>query len=188
MRHTIEVETGLLTSAIFLKSPNYNDRPKNTIIDLLVLHNISLPPGKFGTGDVESLFLNELTISAHPFYQILEGVKLSAHLFIKRDGTFIQFVPFYLRAWHAGISCFEGRANCNDYSIGIELEGTDDIPYAHEQYHSLALITAEIMRTYPSITKERIVGHQTIAPGRKTDPGPSFNWLDFYSLLEKEVP
>lgn len=183
----IDLKTGLLSDAEFLPSPNYNSRPDKDCISLLVIHNISLPPGKFGGDDVERLFLNQLDCKSDS-YKSLEGLKVSAHLYIKRDGKIIQFVPFHLRAWHAGVSSFDDIPNCNDYSIGIELEGTDDIPYTVEQYNKLAFTTAEIMRIYPSIGKERIVGHNTIAPNRKTDPGPSFDWSLFYSLLEKEVP
>lgn len=183
----IDVLSGLITPAKLLLSPNYNQRPSDSVIDLLVIHNISLPRGEFGGDCVEKLFLNQLDCNLHPTFRSLENLKVSSHIFIRRDGTVIQFVPFHLRAWHAGESSFEGKKNCNDYSIGIELEGTDDLPYTENQYQFLSVIAAQIMRSYPAITQQRIVGHQTIAPGRKTDPGPSFDWEKFRAILEKEI-
>jgi AmpD protein len=152
-----------------------------------VIHNISLPPGEFGSGAVEEFFLNKLNCDSLTAYQSLKNVRVSAHLFIRRDGSVIQFVPLHLRAWHAGVSSYGGKENCNDFSIGIELEGTDLELYTTIQYEHLVKITAEIMKHYSSITKERIVGHETIAPKRKTDPGPSFKWDCFFTLLEKEI-
>lgn len=184
--YTID-DSGYLAPAIISLSPNYNKRPEDCDIDLLVLHNISLPPGEFGGDHVHQFFHNTLDYDLHPFYRSLKNVQVSSHLFIRREGQVIQFVPFELRAWHAGVSNFGGRERCNDFSIGIELEGTDDISYTSLQYRELCLVTAEIMKRYPKITIDRIVSHEQIAPDRKTDPGPSFDWHYFRTLLEKEV-
>lgn len=179
----IDTLSGLLTAAKYSHSPNFDERPIGTAIGLLVIHGISLPPGEFGSEDVEALFTNTLDITKHPYFQTLEGVKVSSHLFIRRDGEIIQFVPFSKRAWHAGRSAFLGRENCNDFSIGIELEGTDTLPYTDAQYQQLASCTKAIMRAYPDITQDRIVGHSDIAPGRKTDPGHSFDWDRYRQLI-----
>lgn len=156
-------------------------------IDLLVIHNISLPAGQFGGNEVVDFFQNRLDLTLHPTFKSLKDLKVSAHLLIRRGGDIIQFVPFHLRAWHAGKSVHMGRTDCNDFSIGIELEGTDEILYTDEQYYQLTLVAAALVKQYPSITLDRIVGHQTIAPTRKTDPGPSFDWKQFLHSLEKEV-
>jgi AmpD protein len=160
-------------------SPNCDPRPPDTEIDLLVLHNISLPPGEFGGRWIDDLFHNRLDPQAHPYFRYIAGMKVSAHLLIRRDGSAIQYVPLRLRAWHAGVSCFRGRERCNDFSVGIELEGTDHTPFTSPQYASLARLTREIMNQYPAITPERLTGHSDIAPGRKTDPGPAFDWDRF---------
>lgn len=157
-------------------SPNFNQRPDPEDVDLLVIHNISLPPGQFGGDSIERFFTNCLDHSLHPFFKEIEGVEVSAHLLVRRDGSVIQFVPLNRRAWHAGRSQFEGRENCNDFSIGIELEGTDICPYTDEQYAVLAKLTADIQQLYPKITDDRIKGHCDIAPERKTDPGEAFDW------------
>jgi AmpD protein len=170
------IEDGWLATARRLPSPNANERPAGCAIDLLVIHNISLPPGEFGTGCVERLFCNTLDCAEHPWFECLRGLAVSAHLLIARDGSCTQFVPFGQRAWHAGASSFDGRENCNDYSIGVELEGTDDDPYTDAQYDALARVARLLMREYPGITIGRIVGHAHVAPGRKTDPGPAFDW------------
>jgi AmpD protein len=179
----LDPSTGLLDGARQAPSPNCDARPANCDIDLLVIHNISLPPGEFGGPHIESLFLNALDPKAHPYFADICGMKVSAHLLIRRGGEILQFVPLHLRAWHAGESCFEGRTVCNDFSIGIELEGSDDHPYEREQYAALAEVARTLMAAYPGITPERIVGHSDIAPGRKTDPGPSFDWERLRSLL-----
>ncbi|MBD1581750.1 1,6-anhydro-N-acetylmuramyl-L-alanine amidase AmpD [Pseudoalteromonas sp. S16_S37] len=163
----------------------YNDRPEQEEISLLVIHNISLPAGQFGTPYVDALFCGTLDCSAHPSFVDLEGLKVSAHCFIKRDGRVLQYVPFSKRAWHAGVSSFAGREHCNDFSIGIELEGTDDCAYSEAQYNQLAAITTQLMQAYPAITKQRIVGHCDIAPGRKTDPGDAFQWSQFFNQLKQ---
>jgi N-acetyl-anhydromuramoyl-L-alanine amidase len=164
-------------------SYNFNQRPDNTEIDLLVIHNISLPPGEFGGGNVQAFFQNRLDPNAHPYFATIANTQVSSHFFIERSGNIIQFVALHDRAWHAGASSFNGVSNCNDYSIGIELEGTDEIAYTDAQYESLRLLTCELMLRYPKITQQRITGHEHIAPRRKTDPGPSFDWSRYYNSL-----
>ncbi len=176
---------GWLTQATRCHSPNQDERPTDAVVDLLVIHNISLPPGEFGGPWIDDLFHNRLNRGAHPYFEEIADLKVSAHLLIRRDGKLIQYVPLHRRAWHAGPSCFEGREQCNDYSIGIELEGTDDAPYTPEQYLTLAKTTREILAAFPAITTERIKGHSDIAPGRKSDPGPAFDWRRFHQLLEE---
>ena len=177
------INNGLLTAATQCPSPNLNQRPLGQSISLLVIHNISLPPSKFGTGCVQAFFTNQLDTSLDPYFQTIAELQVSAHLFIERDGAITQFVPFDERAWHAGASSFQGIADCNDYSIGIELEGCDDIAYTDAQYTALTKVTRQILAAYPEITPERIVGHNQIAPERKTDPGEAFDWGRFYQLL-----
>ena len=179
--HTIDAE-GWLSPARRCPSPNCNARP-DTAIDLLVIHNISLPAGRFGGGFVEQLFTNCLDCDSHASFASLIGLQVSAHLFIDRWGRVCQFVPFQRRAWHAGVSHFAGRDNCNDFSIGVELEGTDDTPYTPSQYRRLVAVTRALLDRYPAITQERIVGHSDIAPGRKTDPGPAFDWQRYRQML-----
>lgn len=164
-------------------SPHHNQRPDSKDISLLVVHNISLPPGQFDGPYIEQFFKGNLDPGAHPYFAQISDIRVSAHLLIRRDGSVIQFVPFNARAWHAGASCFNGRQQCNDFSIGIELEGTDTLPYTDQQYQSLAVITQTLMQYYPAITRDRITGHQHIAPGRKTDPGDAFDWERLHSLL-----
>jgi len=154
-------------------SPNYDARPAGTEPCLLVLHNISLPPGVFGGNEIIDLFLNRLDYSSHPWLECLRGLTVSAHFLIRRDGAIVQFVSTDQRAWHAGVSQFEGRERCNDFSIGIELEGTDVLDYADEQYASLKSLTQALRNQYPL---RAVRGHEHIAPGRKTDPGPAFDW------------
>jgi len=178
----VEIKQHRIRGARFLPSPNCNERPEGEI-SLLVIHNISLPPGQFGGGQIESLFCNRLDWDAHPFFTEIRGLEVSAHLLIDRAGTLTQFVPFDRRAWHAGRSCFQGREACNDFSIGIELEGTDELPYTERQYERLIQVTRALLNTYPDLTPERIVGHCQIAPGRKTDPGPAFDWARFLAAL-----
>jgi AmpD protein len=175
--------TGRLRGVRHCLSPNHDARPDPGDISLLVIHGISLPPGEFGGRSVQQLFCNQLDPSAHPFFEEIKRLRVSAHVFIRRDGQIIQFVPFGARAWHAGMSSFEGRERCNDYSIGIEMEGTDDRPYTQAQYRQLIKVSRRIQSTYPAIHSVRIVGHCDIAPGRKTDPGPSFHWPRFRAGL-----
>ena len=172
----VDIRTGLVEGIPYIPSPNCDDRPANAGIDVLVIHAISLPPGHFGGPGIEQLFCNRLDPNAHPYYREIQGLEVSAHLVIRRDGAMCQFVPLHRRAWHAGKSCCEGRTRVNDFSIGIELEGTDDVPFEEAQYRALRVITHVLMRTYPAITPARIYGHADISPGRKTDPGPHFDW------------
>lgn len=167
-------------------SPNHSERPPGTSIDLLVIHNISLPPGKFGGPWISDLFCNQLSPEFHPYFAGICQMRVSAHLLIRRDGTVLQYVPFDRKAWHAGKSSFDGREECNDFSIGIELEGTDDMPFDDMQYERLAQVTLLLMERYPAITPDRIAGHSTIAPGRKTDPGPCFDWRRYRASIQPE--
>lgn len=170
-----------------VSSPNCDARPDDCPIDLLVIHGISLPPGRFGGPNVDALFLNTLDARIDPYFASICHLRVSAHVLIQRNGGVTQYVPFHLRAWHAGESSFKGRLRCNDFSIGVELEGTDDIPYETVQYQRLASLTRLLTTAWPEITRERIVGHCDIAPGRKTDPGGAFDWTRFHELLDKEV-
>lgn len=182
-RLKIELKTGLLSGATYLPSPNCNARPQGIMIDTVIVHGISLPPGEFNTGAIEEFFCERLDFSTHPYFETIANLHVSAHLLIDREGKIIQFVPFNQRAWHAGQSTFQGKDNCNDYSIGIELEGTDEVPYEKIQYERLAEVTAALLLAYPALTRKRVVGHSDIAPGRKTDPGPMFDWGYFDCLL-----
>ncbi len=166
----------IIAGAIQRNSPNQDRRPEGCSVDLLVIHNISLPPGEFGGPWIDDLFMNHLDPDAHPYFATIASRQVSAHLLIRRDGEIIQYVPLQMRAWHAGESCFNGRERCNDFSIGIELEGSDDSGFTDAQYSSLADVTREIQRLFPAISIDRIMGHSDIAPGRKTDPGPKFDW------------
>ena len=157
-------------------SPNHNARPPGTVIDLLVIHNISLPPGEFGTGLITDLFLNQIDISVHPWLENVRGLEVSSHFLIERHGQLTQFVSCHDRAWHAGVSVFDGRQACNDFSIGIELEGTDDLPFTAAQYDKLLSLTLELRSLYPL---NHVRGHSDIAPGRKTDPGQCFDWAGY---------
>jgi len=177
------IDQGWLSTARVLASPNVDLRPDESDISLLVIHNISLPPGQFGGGHVAELFTNTLDPNAHPYFAEIADFKVSAHLLIDREGVVTQFVPFDQRAWHAGVSEFDGRGACNDFSIGIELEGTDTEPYTDLQYQRLAAITQCLIAEYTALTSERVVGHSDIAPDRKTDPGPAFDWARFKTLF-----
>ena len=168
-----------LSYARQLPSPNCSERPADTAVELLVIHNISLPPGRYGQGYIEALFRNQLDSKADPYFEEIAHLQVSAHLLIDRQGEVTQFVPFNQKAWHAGVSVFKGRDNCNDFSIGIELEGTDEEPFTPVQYERLIQISRELMAQYSCITLDNIVGHSDIAPGRKTDPGPYFDWARF---------
>lgn len=169
-----------LSAARRCPSPNQNERPAGMPVSLVVIHGISLPPGEFGGPWIDALFTNTLNPDLHPYFAEIAGLTVSAHLLVRRDGEVVQYVPFDRRAWHAGRSCHEGRENCNDFSIGIELEGTDDIPYTRQQYDALAAVLASLEKRYPDAAGQ-LAGHSDIAPGRKTDPGPSFDW----ALLEQ---
>ena len=183
MKAKLDANAQWLENARRVPSPNQDDRPEGTDISLLVIHGISLPPGEFGSPCIEQLFCNTLDPDADPYFEQLRGLKVSAHLLIDRTGDIMQFVPFHKRAWHAGRSAFNGRENCNDFSIGIELEGTDDVDYETAQYEALAQVITELQRAWPSLAGANIRGHCHIAPERKTDPGPAFDWSRLYSLL-----
>ena len=174
---------GWLEGVRRVATPNFNSRPHGEV-SLLVVHNISLPPGCFGEGYIEQFFCNRLNREEHPYFAEIADLQVSAHCVIYRDGSLVQFVSFLDRAWHAGRSTFQGRAECNDYSIGIELEGTDETPYTEAQYQVLANLTVALLARYPSLTPERITGHCDIAPERKTDPGAAFDWHHFRRLLD----
>lgn len=173
---------GLVAEAVYLPSPNCDDRPEGAAIDLLVIHNISLPPGEFGGDAIADLFLNRLDPQAHPYYAGIAGLRVSSHFLIRRNGALLQFVPCAKRAWHAGQSQWGGRDRCNDFSVGIELEGTDDQPFNDAQYECLSVLARALYARYPILAS---VGHSNIAPGRKTDPGPHFSWTRYFSALEK---
>ncbi len=176
----VDRESGRLTPARFVASPNSDARPDGAEPQLLVLHGISLPPGEFGGDEIERLFTNALDWDAHPYFDGIRGLEVSAHLLIRRNGEVVQFVPFTERAWHAGESRFHGRTRCNDFSIGVELEGEDETPYEDAQYASLFAVIAAVKRAYPRISNRDIAAHSDIAPGRKSDPGPAFDWLRLY--------
>jgi len=175
--------TGLLSGARQVVSPNADERPAAVNPEVLVIHAISLPPGEFGGQGVEQLFCNQLPAKDHPSYPGITGLRVSAHFFIRRGGELVQFVPVMRRAWHAGRSFCEGRGNVNDFSIGIELEGDDHQPFEPVQYDALVTLTRELMTVYPAISRYRIYGHSDIAPGRKTDPGPHFDWRRYRHSL-----
>jgi len=179
--------TGWCDDARHCPSPNCNDRPLAEV-SLLVIHNISLPPAQFGTGKVQAFFQNRLDCTEHPYFAGIADLRVSAHFLIERDGVVTQFVSCHQRAWHAGVSCFEGREGCNDFSLGIELEGTDDQPFTDAQYQALVGLTRQIQAVFPAVTVARICGHSDIAPTRKTDPGPCFDWSRYRAaLLNQEV-
>jgi len=177
---------GRITVAEFIASPNCDARPPDTVIDALIIHAISLPPGCYGGGDVARLFTNCLDADAHPAFVDIACLKVSAHFFIDRAGKLTQFVPTHMRAWHAGESCLHGREQVNDFSIGVELEGCDDDAFTDAQYDSLAALARLLMRAYPAIQPANIAGHNDIAPTRKTDPGPYFDWPRWRAMLADE--
>jgi len=177
----MKLEHGWLTGVRQVPSPHCNDRPDDEAPSLLVIHNISLPPGEFGGPWIDKLFTGTLPPDAHPYFADIASLRVAAHCLIRRQGEIVQYVPFDKRAWHAGVSQFDGRENCNDFSIGIELEGTDNQPYTEAQYRALQQVTRVLLQHYP-ITPARITGHSDIAPVRKTDPGPAFDW-DYYKQL-----
>ena len=175
-KYAVDRRTGLLSGTRFVPSPNFDARPDGATPDVLIVHSISLPPGQYGGEEIEQFFCNRLDKSAHPYFAGICDLQVSAHLLIRRNGDVIQFVPLHERAWHAGESTCEGRSRVNDFSIGIELEGTDDSAFEDAQYDVLAQVTKAIMSAYPAIQASRLYGHSDIAPGRKTDPGPFFDW------------
>jgi AmpD protein len=173
---SIDTATGLAVGVRQVLSPHFDARPGDGVPELIVVHGISLPPGEFGGPWIDRLFTGGLPSGAHPYFAGIAGTRVSAHLLVRRDGEAVQFVPFGARAWHAGVSSWQGRAACNDFSVGIELEGSDEQPYADPQYVTLAVLIRALCATYPTLATDRIVGHSDIAPGRKTDPGPYFDW------------
>ena len=181
---SVDTEGGLLRPARQCASPNHDERPAGSRITLVVLHGISLPPGEFGGDQIERFFCNALDCDAHPYFGEIRDLRVSTHLLVRRDGEVVQFVPLSRRAWHAGQSCFRGIPACNDYSIGIELEGDDLTPYTAAQYRALAALLRALLAAYPSLSLRRVAGHCDIAPGRKTDPGPVFDWLRLYDEVQ----
>jgi AmpD protein len=180
---TIDAELGLLRTARQVASPNFDERPTGVAADLIVVHGISLPPDEFGGPWIDRLFTNTLPSNEHPYFATVADRKVSSHLLIRRDGELVQYVPFHRRAWHAGVSQYRGRERCNDFSVGIELEGADTIPYEPAQYRALAHTILTLCAAYPSLSLERVAGHSDIAPGRKTDPGDVFDWARLRALL-----
>ena len=183
----IDAATGLLAGAPQVLSPHFDARPTGVLPELLVVHGISLPPGEFGGPWIDRLFTGTLPADAHPYFREIAAQRVSAHALIRRDGQVVQYVPFGERAWHAGPSAYRGRSACNDFSIGVELEGTDDTPYMDAQYDALAALSAALLAAYPSLSVQAIAGHSDVAPGRKTDPGPSFDWVRFRGLLDQTL-
>ncbi len=181
----VDPATGLLIGVRQVLSPHFDARATNVGPELIVVHGISLPPGEFGGPWIDRLFTGNLPPDAHPYFReaAAPGRRVSAHVLIRRDGQVIQYVPFAARAWHAGVSEYRGRAACNDFSIGIELEGADDIPYTDAQYDQLTRVVRGLLATYPTLSAAHITGHSDIAPGRKTDPGPAFDWGRFHGLI-----
>lgn len=178
----MQLTGGWLEGVKRVPSPHHDCRPDDEIPSLLVVHNISLPPGEFGGPWIDALFTGTLDPDAHPFFAEIHQLRVSAHCLIRRDGEIVQYVPFDKRAWHAGVSNYLGRERCNDFSIGIELEGTDALPYTDAQYQQLVALTKVLVERYPDIARH-ITGHSDIAPGRKTDPGPAFDWARFRALV-----
>jgi N-acetyl-anhydromuramoyl-L-alanine amidase len=179
----VDTGTGLLDGARQVPSPNCDERPGAVAPDLIVVHGISLPPGEYGGPWIDRLFTNSLPADAHPYFATIATLKVSPHLLVRRDGSVVQYVPFHLRAWHAGSSSYCGRERCNDFSIGIELEGTDDTAYEPAQYRALSATIRALCAAYPSLSMDRVTGHSDIAPGRKTDPGPAFDWIRLRAML-----
>ncbi len=175
-------ESGILEGVEQVPSTNHDERPPGEVVTLAVIHAISLPPGEFGSDAIERFFTNTLDYDSHPYFEDLRGLRVSAHFLVRRDGTVVQFVPCEKRAWHAGVSCHAGRTRCNDFSVGIELEGTGELAYTDSQYEALLALIGVLRRRYPIAD---VVGHSDIAPGRKTDPGPSFDWMRLRAALPR---
>ena len=179
----INIKSGLLETASQIVSSNFDERPDGQAVSLIVVHNISLPPGEFGGPYINQLFTNQLDKNEHPYFADIYQLRVSSHILIRRNGEIIQYVPFHSRAWHAGVSEYKGKQRCNDFSIGIELEGADEIPFELIQYTKLAQLIVELQDCYPTIAKDAITGHSDIAPGRKTDPGPAFDWAYLKQII-----
>jgi AmpD protein len=186
-RYDVDAQTGLVVGARQVPSPNCDDRPAGCSVDLVIVHGISLPPGEFGGPWIDALFTNTLPPDRHPYFQEIAALRVSSHMLVRRDGEVAQYVPLHRRAWHAGASSWRGRSACNDFSIGVELEGTDASPYEDRQYSVLAALIAGICRAYRSVDPEAVVGHSDVAPGRKTDPGIAFDWPRLRALLRLEL-
>ena len=180
---SLDETTGLLEGVALVESPNCDERPAECAPDLIVVHGISLPPGEFGGPWIDRLFTNTLPADRHPYFAEIAGLEVSAHFLVRRDGALVQYVPVNRRAWHAGQSCFEGRERCNDFSIGIEMEGEDSTPYEQVQYDTLVTLIVSLREQLPSLRHAPVVGHSDIAPGRKTDPGEAFDWQYLTDLL-----
>ncbi len=183
--YRLAADGSLLLGARQVASPNCDDRPAGCTIDLVVLHGISLPPDEYGGPWIDRLFTNTLAPDAHPYFREIEGLEVSSHLLIRRDGEVVQYVPFHRRAWHAGASCWEGRERCNDFSVGIELEGSDLVPYEERQYRALHQVLKTVLPAWSLTDPSRVVGHCHIAPGRKSDPGPAFDWPRVRRMVEE---
>ncbi len=179
----MKIENHWLTQATKVPSPNFDERPKDEELSLIVVHCISLPPGQFEGTYIDQLFCNQLNPEEHPYFKEIYQMKVSAHLLIRRCGEIVQYVAFNKRAWHAGVSEYKGKTKCNDYSIGIELEGTETQQYTEKQYQQLTTVIKTLLNRYPNLSVQHITGHSNIASGRKTDPGESFNWLWLKSNL-----
>ncbi|MGI9246834.1 MAG: 1,6-anhydro-N-acetylmuramyl-L-alanine amidase AmpD [Steroidobacteraceae bacterium] len=186
-RFEIDPCSGWLAGARHVPSPNLDDRPAGVTPDLVIVHGISLPPGEFGGPWIDRLFTNDLPADAHPYFATIAGLRVSSHALVRRAGDVVQYVPFHRRAWHAGASSWQGRERCNDFSIGIELEGTDTEPYESAQYAALARLVAALCRAYPTLGPDRMAGHSDVAPGRKTDPGVAFDWPRLHTLVRFEL-
>jgi len=186
-RFAADAATGWVSGARIVRSPNHDARPPGSGIDTIVIHNITLPPDEFGGEAVEQLFTNQLDFDAHPYYRKIRGLEVSAHFFIQRNGDVTQFVSINDRAWHAGESFFYGRSRVNDFSVGVEIEGTDHVPFESAQYASAADLVLALMNACPQTAIERLCGHSDIAPGRKTDPGPHFDWERLRRLICRQL-
>jgi AmpD protein len=180
----IDDKTGLALAVRQVLTHHYDARPAGVTPELIIVHGISLPPGEFGGPWIDRLFTGSLPPEMHPFFAAMAIGRVSAHAVIRRDGQIVQYVPFRERAWHAGQSEYRGRTACNDFSVGIELEGTDEIPYEAAQYDSLAALIRALLATYPTLSRDHIVGHSDVAPGRKTDPGASFDWARLRAAIQ----
>lgn len=180
---TIDPVTGLLQDIRYVASPNYDERPADCEVDVIIIHAISLPPGCFGGSEIEQLFCNSLDATLHPYLEEICNLQVSAHFLIRRDGEIVQFVPLNKRAWHAGESNCLGRSQVNDFSVGIELEGCDDQKFEQAQYETLIPLTHSLFKTFPNLSTDRLFGHSEISPGRKTDPGPHFDWAVYRAAL-----
>jgi AmpD protein len=184
----IDLDSGLMRGARQVTSPNHDSRPPGIEADLIVVHGISLPPGEFGGPWIDRLFTNTLPPEVHPYFAEVAPLRVSSHMVIERDGAVAQYVRFTERAWHAGRSSYQGRVACNDFSVGVELEGTDTLPYEAAQYAALAEVVAALCAAYPRLSPDRLVGHSDVAPGRKTDPGPAFDWPLARRLIAAAAP